>query len=515
MVALVGTLTAGSALSGLTSPPARAGNAADGAAAADAAQSAAAAPTITWNRCGQARLRAAGARCGLLAVPLNHADPGGRKIRIAVSRIKATAPVSRRQGPLLINPGGPGGRGLRMAASMFHDLPRSVASTFDLIGFDPRGVGASRPALHCRAGYAKGPRPAYRPVTGAAKSPGANERRWLKRSKAYADACAKRNASLLPFLRTEDAARDLDVLRQSLGAARINYYGYSYGTYLGSVYATLFPTRTRRLVFDGVVDPRNVWYAGQLAQNRAFEIGMRKFWGWVARHSGTYRLGRTAKAVEKRYYAEERALTRRAVGPIGPAEWNDVFLSAGYAQFTWPRIARAWASWERGRTASIRALYREDIADFDNGYGMYLAVQCTDVAWPETYATWRRDAFATVGRARFETWGNVWFNAPCLYWRAPAGVPVAIDGSRTPSLLIVSSTLDGATPYRGALYLRQVFGRSSLVAQVGSTTHSDSLNGNRCVDRVVIRYLRSGTRPARDGGSGSDVRCRRSALPRP
>ncbi len=475
----------------------------------------AAAPSISWKRCGQARLRAVGAQCGMLAVPLNHADPGGRQISIAVSRIRATAPSSKRQGPLLVNPGGPGGRGLHWSASLYRDLPRSVRSTYDIVGFDPRGVGASSPSLRCKANYAKGPRPAYRPSSGPAKPPSANERKWLKRSKAYAEACADRYPKLLPFLRTEDVARDLDLLRRALGAQRINYYGFSYGTYLGQVYASLFPTRTRRLVFDGVVDPRNVWYAGQLAQDRAFEKAMNRFWAWVAKYHRTYRLGSTTKQVRTRYYREERALTRRQKGPIGPAEWNDVFLTAGYSQYTWRAIAGAWASWERGSTAAIRSRYSADLADFDNGYGMYLAVQCTDVAWPKGYARWRKDAFATAKKAKFETWGNVWFNAPCLYWKAPPGVPVPIDGSRTPSLLIVSTTLDGATPYSGALYARRMFPRSALVAQVGSTTHSDSLNGNDCVDRRVIRYLRDGTLPRRTSGSGADVRCARTPLPRP
>jgi hypothetical protein len=146
---------------------------------------------------------------------------------------------------------------------------------------------------------------------------------------------------------------------------------------------------------------------------------------------------------------------------------------------------------------------------------MYLAVQCTDVAWPQSYATWRRDTFATVRKARFETWSNVWFNAPCLYWKAPSGTPVAIDGSRTPSVLLISSTLDAATPFGGALHVRRLFRHSALVAQVGSTTHSDSLNGNGCVDAAVIRYLRSGSLPTRDRSSGADVRCRRSPLPGP
>ena len=487
---------------------------------ADARDAEPAAPAVTqgaidWGRCSDARLRAARARCGMLAVPLNHADPHGRKIRIAVSRIKATAPAAKRQGPLLINPGGPGGEGLRMSASLAKSLPRSVAATYDLIGFDPRGVGASRPKLICRSGYAKGPRPDYRPSTGRTDAPGANERRWLARSQAYAEACGKRSGDLLPFLRTEDAARDLDLIRQALGATKINYFGFSYGTYLGSVYATLFPDRTRRLVFDGVVDPRNVWYPGQLEQDLAFEKALAKFWGWVARHHGTYGLGRSAEAVEKRYYRSESALRRKPVGQIGPAEFNDVVLSAGYSQFAWPRVAADWAAWKRGNARPLQRAYAADILDFDNGYGMYLAVQCTDARWPLDYARWRADAFDTSVDGPFGTWPNVWFNAPCLYWPAAPGAPVPIDGSRTPELLLVSSTLDGATPFSGALHVRQLFPRSALVAQVRSTTHSDSFNGNRCVDAVVVRYLRNGDLPKRDGGPGADVRCRRSALPRP
>ncbi|HUR73941.1 MAG TPA: alpha/beta hydrolase [Sporichthya sp.] len=502
------TLTA-TLLTGVASPSARARN------IAPAPATATSAPTITWNRCADERLRAAKARCGMLRVPLNHAAPDGRKIKVAVSRIKATAPAAERQGPLLVNPGGPGGSGLGLAAYLAGALPKRIASTYDIIGFDPRGVGDSRPALKCKRGYAKGPRPAFDPVTGPRQAPGPNEIRWLKRSKAYAAGCAKHNGDLLPFLRTEDAARDMDVLRQALGADKINYYGYSYGTYLGSVYATLFPTHTRRLVFDGVVDPREVWYSGQLAQDRAFEVAIGKFWGWVARHHHAYGLGRTAAAVEKRYYADRAQLRRHPVGQIGAAEWNDSFVDAGYAQFLWPDVARNWAAWKRGNHGPIQRSYAEATQDFDNGFGMYLAVQCADVRWPDTYAKWRRDAFETAASAPFMTWNNVWFNAPCLYWAAPPSVPVPIDGSHTPELLLVNTTLDAATPYGGALEIRRRFPNSVLVAQVGSTTHADTLDGNRCVDSVVLRYLRTGKLPHRNSGTGADVRCKRSPLPKP
>ena len=506
-VAIAASATlAGTLLTGIASPTAR---------ARDTAPTLTQAPTISWKACADGRLRDAKAKCGFLSVPLNHAAPDGRKIKIAVSRIKATVPASKRQGPMLINPGGPGGSGLGMSAYLAGALPRKVAATYDLIGFDPRGVGDSKPALRCKSGYAKGPRPDFVPTTGPLQAPGANEKAWLKRSKAYADGCAKHNGDLLPFLRTEDAARDMDVLRQALGAEKINYYGFSYGTYLGSVYATLFPTHTRRMVFDGVVDPREVWYSGQLAQDRAFEIAMGKFWKWVASHHRTYGLGRTAAAVEKRYYADQKALRKKPVGQIGPAEWNDTFIGAGYAQFLWPDTAKNWAAWRKGNHKPIQQGYADDTADYDNGFGMYVAVQCVDVQWPDDYAQWRRDAFATAANSPFLTWGNVWFNTPCLYWGTPAGVPVPIDGSNTPELLLVSTTLDAATAFGGALEIRRQFPNSALVAEVGNTTHANTLNGNQCVDSRVIRYLKTGQLPDRKSGPGPDVSCKRSPLPKP
>jgi pimeloyl-ACP methyl ester carboxylesterase len=470
---------------------------------------------ISWGPCSDPYLRHGGAQCGFLAVPLNHANPGGRQIKLAVSRVKATAKASARQGPLVLNPGGPGGAGRYLSAFAAQALPHRIARTYDLIGFDPRGVGDSRPALHCLSGYAKGPRPDFVPRTGKGQAPGPNEIRWLKRSKRYADACATKNRALLPFLRTEDAARDLDVLRRALGAEQINYYGFSYGTYLGEVYATLFPTRTRRLIFDGVVTPSEVWYTGQLNQDRAFQGAIAEFWTWVARHADTYRLGRTAAQVSRRYLADQQALRRRPVQNIGPDEWADVFLDAGYYQVTWPDVAGAWAAWARGNHAPLRKLYADDTADFDNGFGMYLAVQCTDAAWPHDYADWRRDAFATARRAPFYTWDNVWYNTPCIYWGAPSGTPVAVNGQQTPELLLVNSTLDGATPFASAREVRALFPHSALVAQVGSTSHADSLNGNPCVDGAVFRYLRTGKLPARHAGSGADLRCRRTPLPQP
>jgi pimeloyl-ACP methyl ester carboxylesterase len=469
--------------------------------------------TLDWTTCTNERLAAAKAECAMLKVPLDHARPNGEQIRIAVSRIKATAPTNKQQGPLLLNPGGPGGSGLTLPLYLNRVLPEDVRTTYDLIGFDPRGVGSSDPKVTCVPDYAKGPRPDYEPAGGRVAL-GGNEVQWLKRSAEYSAACAKKYGTLLPHLSTVDAVKDIDLLRIALGASRINFYGFSYGTYLGQVYATLFPQRTRRLVFDGVVDPTDVWYKAQLNQDKAFEGAVSRFFDWVASHDDVYDLGATGALVGRAYLREQNALRVAPVGEVGPAEWTDVFLPAGYAQFLWPDIAAAFAHWTRGDTKPVEEMYANSAAGDDNGYAMYLGVQCVDSVWPRNYRTWRADGFATAAAAPFETWGNVWFNTPCMTWAAPQGIPVNVNGALTPSLLLVNTTLDGATPYSGSLEVRRRFPHSALLAEVGNTTHANSLGGNACIDDKVFAYLRNGTLPTRKAGSGPDVECAASPLPK-
>jgi pimeloyl-ACP methyl ester carboxylesterase len=167
-------------------------------------------------------------------VPLDHADPDGTQIQLAVSRIRHSVPEDQYQGVMLVNPGGPGNSGLELA-TLGRWVPRHVGDAYDWIGFDPRGVGSSEPSLSCIPRYFHGDRPAYVPTTQELES------RWLARSERFADACQEEAPDLLQHMSTIDTARDMDLLRQALGVDQINYYGFSYGTYLGQVYATLFP----------------------------------------------------------------------------------------------------------------------------------------------------------------------------------------------------------------------------------------------------------------------------------
>jgi pimeloyl-ACP methyl ester carboxylesterase len=471
------------------------------------AVSAAPAAAVTWSPCPSGTLARFRAECGYVAVPLDHDDPAGPTVQLAVSRIRHTVPDDQYQGVVLVNPGGPGGSGLVLSV-LGQFVPKGAGAAYDWIGFDPRGVGSSRPALSCLPDYQGANRPDYLPL--------ATERIWLDRSKSYATACGTNGGRLLENLTTIDSAKDLDAIRAALGVEQINYLGFSYGTYLAQVYTTLFPTRMRRMILDSNVDPRNVWYQANLNQDVAFEANIKTFFGWVAKYDAVYHLGRSAGEVERRWYAEQNGLrSRPAGGLVGPDEWTDIFLQAGYYQSTWTELGDLFANWVKDRNPQplVERFVDTDNPGDDNGFAIYAGVQCTDVQWPKDWNQWRRDNWFTYFRAPFETWGNAWFNAPCVYWPAKAGTPVEVDGAQVPPSLLIGETQDAATPFEGNLEVRRRFPQSVLLAGPGGTTHAGSLNGNECVDGAIADYLATGALPTRKPGDVADATC--APLPPP
>ncbi|HEY1618185.1 MAG TPA: alpha/beta fold hydrolase, partial [Streptosporangiaceae bacterium] len=185
---------------------------------------------LRWRPCPKV---GRGLRCASLRVPLNYAKPDGRQLTLALSEIPATAPPGRRLGALLVNPGGPGGSGLGLASYVAGRLRPAVAARYDIVGFDTRGTGSSVPALHCDRSFFAGVRPDYIPASKAA------ERVLTGRARAYAADCGNRFGWLLPYMTTPNIARDLNSIRIALRQPRISYFAYSYGTYIGQVFATM------------------------------------------------------------------------------------------------------------------------------------------------------------------------------------------------------------------------------------------------------------------------------------
>ncbi len=454
--------------------------------------------TLHWHSCS-GQLAEEGVRdCTMLSVPLNYADPGGRHISLALDMIPATAPASQQQGIMLVNPGGPGGDGLSLAPAVAQGLDSSVAADYDIVGFDPRGVGSSVPELSCDPSFFSGVRPNYIPANAAA------EQVLISRAKTYADDCEQKFGWLLPYMTTQDVARDMDSIRAAFGVSKINYYAFSYGTYIGQVYATLFPTRIRRMVLDSTVDPTGVWYVDNVDQDYAFQGRQDAFFAWVAEYDSTYNLGSTAAQVQAAYYkARNQLLAHPVDSMIGADELDDTFLLGGYDDELWPGLAQALSAYlNQGQTSDLIAQYEANGTQNENEFAVYNAVQCSDVNWPRSWSYWTSDTEMVYRTAPFEAWDNAWYNAACAFWpvQGPAK-PLRINGAGLPGILMLQGTLDPATPYAGAQQAHKLLPSARMVVVEGGGNHGQSLEQppNSCVQNYLNAYLSTGALPQKPG----------------
>jgi pimeloyl-ACP methyl ester carboxylesterase len=468
-------------------------------AAGSAAAKASAPQRLNWQPCTVA---GASMQCASLAVPLDYRHPSGRKITLALSMVPATAPQDQRQGDLLVNPGGPGGAGRYLAASAAFSLDHKVASKYNIIGFDPRGVGDSVPALRCAPSFFAGVRPDYIPADQA------TEQVLRGRAKAYAAGCEHRFGWLLPYMTTEDSARDMDSIRAALGQQKISYLGYSYGTYLGQVYATLFGSRVRRMVLDSTVDPQGAWYDNNISQDYGFESRIQAFFAWIAAHSATYGLGTTGAQVQQAWYRARNELTAHPLdGPSGPAigpdEFDDTMLQGGYSNTLWPGLAAALAAYlHTGSAKGLLSEYKALGGQNENEFAVYNAVECSDVNWPRNWAKWDADTRRVYRTAPFEAWDNAWFNAACAFWPVHgAAKPLAIKGAGLPPILMIQGSLDAATPYQGAQVAHKLLPSARMVVVKGGGNHGQSLSQppNLCVNNYLNNYLATGALPHQPG----------------
>ncbi|WUH77316.1 alpha/beta fold hydrolase [Streptomyces sp. NBC_00435] len=443
-------------------------------------------------------------RCATLRVPVDYARPDGPQTAITVSRIAAGGGVPR-QGALVYNPGGPGGNGLFFP--LVADLPewRRVSAAYDLVGYAPRGVGLSGRPLSCQdpAEYDRAPSAAPEAQPDAA----AKEARTVA-ARAYALGCARRAGAALSSYTTLNNARDLHVLRAALGEPKLTFMGASYGTYLGAVYATLYPGHVRRMVFDSAVDPdpRKVWYRNNLAQAAGFERRWADFRAWTARHHAAYGLGSTPEAVQASYDRVRAELAREpAGGVVGTGQLHSAYLRAAYYDEVWPSRAAALEAFLRGDPAPLVELAAPRpaaAAEGENATAVYTATLCNDAPWPADWETWDRDNTELARTAPFETWANAFLNLPCAHWpvrerQQPVDVGERPD-TPLPRTLVVAAERDGATPYSGALELQRRLGpRAALLTETGAGTHGVVGGRNDCVDAHVERYLLTGDTPGR------------------
>ncbi|MFI1732832.1 alpha/beta hydrolase [Streptomyces acidicola] len=447
-------------------------------------------------------------QCGTVTVPLDYAHPDGRRIKLTVSRIRATgkSPAKgkiARQGALVYNPGGPGASG--MAFPLIGHVPgwKRIAAAYDLVGYAPRGVNRSAP-LSCQDSRRFPQGPTQAPTYPSERY----KRERVARAKAYASGCAKRSGSRLRHYHSLNNARDLDVLRAALGEPRLTFMGASYGTYFGALYATMFPSHVRRMVFDSAVNPApdQIWYRNNLDQSAAFEGRWRDFRVWMALHHKTYGLGDSAVNVLRSYErARARLAAEPAGGTVGPGQLHRTFLQATYFDDYWPSRAQALSAYLKGDPKPLVRLagpHPEAAAGQENADAVYTAVECNDAPWPTNWRVWDRDNTRLARTAPFETWANVWTNLPCAYWPVSRQRPLDVrtgPGELAPTLILAAER-DAATPYGGALELHRRLSGSVLVTEQDAGTHGLVGGPNMCVNGYLETYLLEGRLPAGQAG---------------
>ncbi len=491
------------------------------------ASAAAAAPGIAWRPCADPAQK--GFDCATVRVPLDYGRPRGAKIRLAVIRHRASD-RARRVGVLFYDPGGPGVSGVKFFPPLVDTaFASALRARFDLVSWDPRGVGAST-AVQCFASerdessfFAGAPTRSNGgfPVGRAEMST------WIERYRDLGRRCEQRNGRLLRYVSTADTARDLDLLRRGTGERALNYIGTSYGTFLGAVYANLFPGRVRAMALDGDLDP-SAWVNRQQSgrggvflstglRQRADESTaktLRAFLDLCGRTDTAHcAFSAGSPPATRAKFAE--LLRRAPLHARGEAtSYADVVsrtVVALYSRFQWGARARVlqdlWANGATGRASRAPAGAGAAAHHRYAGEEQELAIACGETPNPSTSAFPMVDALA---QRRSGVVGPYWAwdYEPCASWPVRSAHRYAGPWNRRTAkpVLVIGTTFDPATRYEGAVAMARQLARARLLT-VDGYGHTALLNLSACVNRYESGYFINGALPPRG------ARCRQDARP--
>jgi pimeloyl-ACP methyl ester carboxylesterase len=474
------------------------------------------APAIPWHRCTEASQQ--GFQCARIRVPLDHERPRGRTIELALIRHRASDP-GRRIGTLFYEPGGPGVPGTQFLPDLaFDGFPAAVRARFDIVSWDPRGVGAST-AVECFASqeaedrfFAGSP---TRNVDGFPVGR-AQMATWIDHYRRFGEHCRRRNGRLLTHVSTVDTVRDLDLMRRRAGERTMSYVGTSYGTIVGAVYANMFPGRVRAMALDGVVDPI-AWSRPELARNDA------RFLPGGLRFRSDVETAKTLNAFLD--LCGSTNTTRCAFSAGSPRATRQKFIDllerlpvdrtpeqTTYAQAVSGTIRALYlaANWKL-QAATLQQLWEQGPGAVPppagRGEEQEMAIACGEVPSPPAGAFGVIDAFA---QRRSGVVGPFWAwdYEPCSTWpvRSVHRYPGPWDNRTANPVLVIGNTFDPATPLRGAVAMSQQLGRARLLT-VDGYGHTALINPSACVKRLEARYFVSGVLPP------EGARCEQDADP--
>ncbi|WP_346960835.1 alpha/beta hydrolase [uncultured Arthrobacter sp.] len=449
---------------------------------------------LNWTRCE------GDFQCAKVKVPLDYNKPDGDSIELAA--IKLATKAGSKKGSLLVNPGGPGGSGydfVRDAGST--NISEKVRSNYDVVGFDPRGVKRSAPVT-CLTDRERDANRAkiYRLDTDAGLAEAFAD------NKAIAAKCAEKTGPVLGHVDTVSAAKDLDILRGVLNDTKLNYLGYSYGTFLGSTYASLFPDNVGRMVLDGAMDPSLSYEELTAGQAKAFEKAIRAYVTNCLQDSGCPLSGGPDNAVRQiqdliaAVEANPKAAKDGRV--VNASMFVSGFILPFYNDDNWPVLTQALDSAMQGDLSPMLRLSdfgadREPNGTYSaNSTFAFNAINCLDYPMSADTAAMRaeekqlRQLSPTLGYY-FAYGGTSCKDWPYKSVRTPA--PAEYKGST--DILVVGTTGDPATPVEWASSLRKQLGTASLLTWKGEG-HTAYGRSNSCIENAVDGYLVDGKAPA-------------------
>ena len=465
--------------------------------AATAPAAGAGVPPLDWTDCG------GGVQCATAIVPVDHDQPNGGKLRLALARRPATGDPAQKIGSLFFNPGGPGGSGVDQIRN---DVgPGTLNERFDLVGFDPRGVGLSRPAIDCISD-----RELERQLAAIPSPRQGNLRRFMATGARTAAGCWRRTPrALLNHVSTTDAARDLDLLREAVGDERLSYLGASYGTELGAQYATLFPRRVRALVLDGGVDHREVVgdpLGFSVTYARGNEAALGRFFAFCREQPGDCPFvgggdpRPSFDALVARLERDPLPPTSSDRRVVDGSLTTLAALVAMYDPIAWRPLAVGLAQARDGNGAVLRALAnnlsgRRPDGTYTNFLEANLVITANDSRTPSRLSAYARHLRRLRSLAPHFAAGSFTLDAPRR--GLPPGEdayfgPVRYPAGR-PTLLVIGSTGDNATPYPGARAMTRQLGNARLLTREGNGHTAFGLSS--CVAGHARAYLIDGVLP--------------------
>jgi pimeloyl-ACP methyl ester carboxylesterase len=447
------------------------------------------APTLAWASCG----RDDSLQCAKLRVPLDGGDPSKGTIDLFLEKRPADQP-GQRIGSLLVNPGGPGVPGTLLVDSAAGAYSPDLLNRFDIVGWDPRGTGKSR-SVDCVDNLDP-----LLALDGSPDTPG-EKQALIDAAKSFDRGCEQRSGAILPYISTQESARDMDRIRVALGEDKISYFGFSYGSVLGATYATLFPAHVRAMVIDGAPDPTANDEDSVKESAVGLERALRALLANCAKKASCafHHDGQTDAAYDTLFASLDAHPLPVGGGrpPVGQGIATYAVLNGLYEQALWKGVTDALAAAEKGDGRPLLQLYdsyveRQDNGTFTNVWDSLIAINClddpgpTDITYPDRLAP----VLEKIS-PHFGAW--LAYGYTCMFWPVPSVKQLAITGKGAGPIVVVGTTGDPATPLEGTRHMAEALQGGVLVTVEGNRHTGYGLN--LCVVRAVDSYLIDGVVP--------------------